>query len=146
MKGVYHDSGHDVSSASPLPNSGDINPDLSEAAELYCCNLFNRRRPCGFDSLTLPDWLSKFAGCGRCEEESTVLISYRGKEACRETTRHSSTATFLNRRDPDSHRARIIEPNCCGVPDCCRPLGPDSWPKSAVLLIGSWCKSKDSLI
>lgn len=123
MEGVYNDAGHDDSSANSLPHSRDINPDLSKAPEFYCCDIFNCRRPCRFDSLTLPDCLCKLTGCRRGEEVSTVLISYRGKEACRETTGHSSTTTFLNRRDTDSHCARIIEPNCYSVSNCGQPFG-----------------------
>ena len=76
MKGVHHDDGHDVSSASPFFNSRDIDFDLSKAVELYCRNLFNRRRPCRVDSLTLLDCLSKPTGTERGEEETTVLVSH----------------------------------------------------------------------
>lgn len=69
MKGVHHDDGHDNSPASPFSHSGDINSDLSEAVELYCRNLFNRRRPGRVDSLTLPDFSSNLAGDRRGEKE-----------------------------------------------------------------------------
>ncbi len=69
MKGVCYDDGHDDSSASPFSHSGDINSDLSKAAELYCGDLFNCRRPCRVDSITLPDFLSRLAGGRRGEKE-----------------------------------------------------------------------------
>ncbi len=75
MKGVCYDDGHDDSSASPFSHSGDINSDLSKAAELYCGDLFNCRRPCRVDSITLPDFfpdLQEAEGAKR-----TVLFSFR---------------------------------------------------------------------
>jgi len=57
MKGDHSDDGHDDSSADSLPNRGDINPNLSKATELHCCDLSNRRRPCRLSSLVLPDSL-----------------------------------------------------------------------------------------
>ena len=126
MGGVHNDDGHDDASAYSFPHCRDTHPDFPKAFELYCGDLFDCRRHCRSPSLMRVDCLSKVGGRGRERRRTAVVISYRRKEAHREITRHSSAPAFTNRRRTDSHRARIIEPDCCSVPDRCGPLRPDA--------------------
>jgi hypothetical protein len=50
-----NDNGDDDSPASPFFDRGDIDPDLSEATELHRRDIFNRRRPCGVNSLAVQE-------------------------------------------------------------------------------------------
>jgi hypothetical protein len=56
-----NDNGDDDSPANPFSHRGDIDPDLSEATELHRCDLFDRRRPCRLNSLTVPGCLQPVA-------------------------------------------------------------------------------------
>jgi hypothetical protein len=124
-----HDNNHDDSPANPFPNRGGINPDLSEATELHRCDIFNRRRPCGLNSLTVPGSLP-----ARCRNEpgQTTLseLEWRSfedsweKEGCHEATYPSPITTFLDRRHTDSNHARLTELTCCNISNCCcRSIG-----------------------
>ena len=73
MKAVQNDNSHDNSPASPFSYRGDINPDLSEATELYRGDIFNRRRPCRLNSLAVPGSLP--ARC-RSEPDQTGLSEF----------------------------------------------------------------------
>ncbi len=48
-----NDNDDDVSPTNPFFNRRDINPDFSETTELHRCDIFNRRRPCGLNSLAV---------------------------------------------------------------------------------------------